>query len=236
MAKIIERLQSLASAFRSRKDGLDQIFKLPIQPFGIGDTERCIEIPWAFSCYSGERRVLDVGYANAENRYLKPLRSLKIPELYGLDIVSRLVPGMSSVAGDMRRASFRDGVFDLIFCISTIEHVGWDNTVYYQDKQPLDPEGDLLAIGELARITRNEGKIVVTVPYGMLHNYGWFLQYDRQRLDRLISSSGCRLLKKDLFYYSKGWHGASEEMLAGVLYKDNDAPAAAGLACVLLER
>jgi SAM-dependent methyltransferase len=236
LKRIIEVLHRLATNFRPRKDGLDRIFQLTIQSFGIGDTERCIEIPWAVSCYRGERRVLDVGYANAEDRYLEPLLAQKIPELYGLDMVSRAIPGIISVAGDMRRMPFRDGIFDLIFCISTIEHVGWDNTIYYQSQQVLDPEGDLQAIRELARITRRGGRIVVTVPYGRLNNYGWFLHYDRQRFDRLIHASGCRLLRKDLFLYSEGWRQTSEEALKGAFYKDNGAPAAAGLACALLER
>ena len=236
MRKMTGWLQHLASKLWTHKDDLDEIYKLPAQPFGVGDTERCIEIPWAFSCYRGERSVLDVGYANAEDRYLQLLLSLGIPELCGLDVVSRPVPGIVSVAGDMRSTPFRDAVFDLIFCISTIEHVGWDNSIYYQSQQALDPEADLRAIRELARITRKNGRIVVSVPYGKLHNYGWFLHYDRQRFDRLIHASGCRLLKKDLFLYREGWHQTSEGPLKGVLYKDNGAPAAAGLVCALLER
>lgn len=236
LMRFIDILHRLSAALRQREDGMDKIFQLPIEPFGIGDTERCIEIPWAFSCYRGEQSVLDVGYANAEDRYIKPLLSHNIPKLHGLDMVSRSIPGIVSVAGDMRRTPFRDAVFDLIFCISTIEHVGWDNTIYYQNKQVLDPEGDFQAIRELARITRKGGRIVVTVPYGMLHNYGWFIHYDRQRFNRLIHASGCRLLKKDFFLYNEGWRRTSEDALNGILYKDNDAPAAAGLACVILER
>jgi len=213
-----------------------EVLPLPFQPFGTGDTERCIEIPWATSCYRGERRVLDVGYANAEDRYISPLLGQGIPELYGLDLSSRVVPNVIAVAGDMRRMPFRDAVFDLIFCISTIEHVGRDNTIYGQGPQVLDQEGDLQAIKELGNLTKPGGKMVITVPYGKLHNYGWFLHYDKQRFDKLIQFSGCHLLKKDLFLYKNGWHRACETALSGVLYRDNDAPAAAGLACALLER
>lgn len=69
------------------------IFKLPSEPFGIDDSERCIEIPWAISCYSGEERVLDVGYANAEDRYLEQLLSLNIKELHGIDIIEKILEG-----------------------------------------------------------------------------------------------------------------------------------------------
>jgi len=229
-------LQHLASRLTSGGIRQAGLFQLPTQPYGMGDTERCIEIPWAISCYTGERRVLDIGYANAEDRYLEPLLSLRIPELYGLDLVSRAVQGIRSVVGDVRRAPFRDGAFDLILCISTMEHVGWDNTIYFQRRLNQDPEGDLQAIREIARITRRGGRIVITVPYGRLHNYGWFQQYDRHRLNRLISAAGCRVLRKDLYAYREGWRHASEEELIDVTYKGNDALAAAGLACILLER
>jgi O-antigen chain-terminating methyltransferase len=235
LTRAIDILQRLASKLTGRGKTQDQFFRLPVQPYGIGDTERCIEIPWAISCYRGERRVLDVGYANAEDRYLDSLKALGIPELYGLDLASKAVQGIHSVVGDVRSAPFRDGVFDLILCISTIEHVGWDNKIYFQGGLSQDPEGDLQAIREMARITKRGGRIVVTVPYGMLHNYGWFQQYDRQRLDRLISTAGCRVLRKDLYAYRQGWRKASEEDLIDVLYKDEGAPAAAGLACLLLE-
>ena len=230
-AFVTDLLQRLALMLRGGSR-----FQLPAEPFGIGDTERCIEIPWAISCYRGERRVLDIGYANAESRYLDPLRALGIPMLYGLDMVGRAVPGIQAVVGDIMRAPFHDNAFDLIICVSTIEHVGWDNTIYFQGGVSQDPEGDIKAIKEMARITRRGGRMVITVPYGRLHNYGWFQQYDRGHLDRLISASGCRVLRKDLYIYTDGWHRASEGDLTSVLYKDNGAPAAAGLACILLGR
>jgi SAM-dependent methyltransferase len=223
--------------FPSLSKGQNAGFKLPFQPYGTGDTERCIEIPWAISCYQGEQIVLDIGYANAEDRYIDPLMALRIPELYGLDLTSRTIHGLSPVIGDIRNAPFHAGIFDLVLCISTIEHVGWDNTIYFQGRLSHDPEGDLQAIREMARMTKREGRIVITVPYGKLQNYGWFQQYDKRRLDKLISASGCRLLKKDLYVYKKeAWHHASEKDLEYVLYKDNQAPAAAGLACMILKR
>ncbi|ABK14851.1 class I SAM-dependent methyltransferase [Methanothrix thermoacetophila] len=214
----------------------DEGFKLPDLQYGLGDTERCVEIPWALSWYRGERRVLDIGYANAEDRYIDSINALNIPELYGLDLVGRSIPGIRPVVGDARSMPFRDGAFDMILCISTLEHIGRDNTIYFNGPIPQDPEGDLSAIREMARITRRNGKIVITVPYGRRMNYGWFQQYDRQSLDRLISASGCRLIRKDLYIYRAGWHQASEDELEDVLYKDNEAPAASGLACILLRR
>jgi SAM-dependent methyltransferase len=235
-ADVMDTLQHLIQWFKGGGVRQSEGFQLPTEPYGLGDTERCIEIPWALSCYRGERRVLDIGYANAEDRYLEPLNALRMPLLYGLDLVSKPVQQIHPVVGDVRRAPFRNSAFDLVLCISTIEHVGWDNGIYFKGRLSKDPEGDLHAVREMARITREEGRIVITVPYGKRWNYGWFQQYDRHRLDKLISVSGCRVLKKELFVYRDGWLYASEKDLRDVLYKDNDAPAAAGLACILLER
>ncbi len=221
---------------RLRRRYWPESFRLPYEPFGFGDTERCIEIPWAVSCFQEERRVLDVGYANAEDRYLRELVALRIPELYGLDRAKKDIAGIIPVIGDIRKTGFPEGFFDLVFCISTIEHVGRDNSIYFADKDPADEQGDFAAMKELSRITRKRGRIAITVPYGRYHDYGWFIQYDRARLKMLTEASDCKILRQSYFIYEDGWRSCPGEGLKGVLYKDNDAPAAAGLACVLLQR
>lgn len=210
--------------------------KLPKEPFKPGTSERSIEIPWAISCYNGEERVLDVGFANAEGRYLQKLLSLKIPYLFGIDIVKKRLDGISSIVGDLRNIPFQSNYFDLISCISTIEHIGRDNTIYKEGYCEKDNLADFKAIRELSRIVKNQGKIIITVPFGKFHDYEWFIQYDEARWDSLIQESGCKVIRQDFFLYDKGWKSCRKHELSDILYKDNNAPAAAGLACVLLEK
>lgn len=203
---------------------------------GIGDSERCIEIPWALSKYSNEQTVLDIGYANAEERYITALLSLKIPNLYGIDISKKSIYGIISHLGDIRSTEFEDNFFDLVFCISTIEHIGRDNSVYIADfSEDLD-NGDFEALKEIHRITKNKGKIVFTVPFGKFFNYGWFIHYDENRLNKLLCSSPFEIVEMDFFRYKDGWQKYDKSELTNTLYKDNDAPAAAGLVCVVLEK
>ncbi len=211
-------------------------FCLPRETFGWEDTERCIEIPWAFSCYQGEKRVLDVGYANAEERYLSGLLSLKVPQLYGLDMITKDIEGIIPVQGDVRNTNFPEGFFDLVLCISTIEHVGRDNSIYFRAKEQIDDLGDCKAIREISRITKRRGRIVLTVPFGKFHDYGWFIHYDKNRLEKLIKASGCKVLQQDYFIYMDGWRKCHRDALKDILYKDNNASAAAGLVCMLLEK
>src|SRR5207244_691630 len=121
---------AFAAAERSKPRGV----KGPARPRELhapaGLDERSIEIPWCLARYDGERRVLDVGYAFAEPAYLAGLVALGAEELVGVDLAEAEVPGLQPVVADVRRLPFEDGAFELGLCISTLEHVGLDNTVY----------------------------------------------------------------------------------------------------------
>lgn len=126
-----------------------------------GTDERPIEIPWCLARYGGEPRLLDVGYAFAEPAYLAGLVGLGAPELTGVDLVAAEVPGLESVQADLRDLPFAGGAFDVAIAISTLEHVGRDNTQYGLGSE----EGDSLdaALRELRRVTE---RLLVTVPTG----------------------------------------------------------------------
>lgn len=66
------------------------------------------------------------------------------------------------VVGDIRNTDFKDNTFDLITCISTLEHIGVSGR--YNIKE--DKGGDLKAMNEMFRILKKGGRLLVTVPYG----------------------------------------------------------------------
>jgi hypothetical protein len=123
-----------------------------------GVDERPVEIPWCLARARGER-VLDVGYAFAEPAYLAALAELG--DVTGVDLVARDVPGVKGVQADLRELPFADAEFDVAIAISTLEHVGRDNTQYglgAEDEDTLDE-----ALRELRRVAR---RVLVTVPTG----------------------------------------------------------------------
>ena len=176
--------------------------------YGVGDSERCVEIPWVLSRFQGEPRVLDIGYANAEPRYLRALDALGIPCLIGLDIAAVSQPGIFGVAGDALAPPFRPGTFDLICAISVIEHIGRDNSVYFDRRQTIRKFADLEAAASLASLLRVGGRLLVTLPFGRLEDHGWFIQYDLSRITALVAMTCCELTAAEYYAYDPyGWSG-----------------------------
>ena len=211
---------------------LEQMLQRP--GFGWEMSERAVEIPWAIGKYRGERTVLEIGHAHAEPPYVELLKQLRIPELHGLDLVRGPYAAFIQKIGDIRRAPYPDAFFDLTFCISTVEHVGQDNAEYGTPGAEKN-DGDFTAMKEMFRITKPGGRVLVTVPFGAPRDYGWQIQYDAQRLDRLLAAAPFEIVTVDYFGYDKGWYRKAREALSGAEYQKG-APNAAALACAELRR
>lgn len=215
---------------------------------GYNTPERFIEIPWCINRWKKAQVVLDVGYANAEMHYLQGLGNFNIPELHGLDIAPPLNltytgpngnsrPLLTPVQADVRQTPYQSDFFDLIFLISTIEHVGMDNTGYRPGMIDIPAAcGDFDAIHELCRITKPGGRLLLTVPFGKYQNHGWFQQYDMDRLMRLATSTDYHIQEAHFFAYKNGWSECYPHELREVGYQTNGAVNAAGIACMELAK
>jgi hypothetical protein len=176
--------------------------------FGAGDSERCVEIPWALGRVGGAKRVLDVGYANAEPRYIEARNACALPFVAGLDLGACAQHGISAVVGDATRPPFRAGAFDLILALSVIEHIGRDNSRYFSGDRPPDLFGDIDAGARLSALLCHGGRFLITLPFGRLEDHGWFIQYDAARTAMLVSATRCKLTATEYYGHApSGWYG-----------------------------
>jgi SAM-dependent methyltransferase len=197
--------------------------------------ERVVEVPWVLSRYGGESRVLDIGTAFGYSLYVRHLQRMGIPQLHGLDLRARRLKGIQMVRGDVTSLPYRDSTFDLILCVSTIEHIGL-NVARYGVAAPVQKEsGDAIALKEMRRVLRPDGRILITVPFGKREVTDWYRQYDLSSWDLLLQAAGARKVEQELFEYrSNAWWPSDPAHPPTGGYAE-DAQAASGLLCATLQ-
>jgi SAM-dependent methyltransferase len=182
--------------------------------------ERALEIPWMLARYAGEQRILDVGTAFAEPAYVEGLGELGAPELVTVDLAEP-----ATVLADVRDLPFEDGRFDLVYCVSTLEHVGRDNELYEIDAA-LDEHGDEAALRELRRVLAKHGRLLVSVPTGVHDDQGWQVQREPLAWVELFERTGYTVYEDELYVRDvDGWRTATLAEAARAAYADHGAGA-----------
>lgn len=216
--------------------------------------ERAVEIPWTLSRLSG-RAVLDAGSVLnepmiLESRYLSG-RSLVV---YSLDFSAvYYYPRVSYIRGDFREPIVRDGIFDSIACISTLEHVGmWPiPKAPFADslgkpQPPKQPFAYREALAAFGRLLAPGGRLLLTVPFGRKEDHDWLQQFDLAGIEDIKASFGGKVLGETYYRCSaEGWQTAAAEDCSGCRYHnavrqpefDADfAAAARAVACLEFEK
>ncbi len=198
------------------------------QRYGYRVDERAVEYPWIVSKLKGkDKLILDAGSAL---NFPFVLDSIGMREkTFVLCTLSPeeehySSPRVSYIYDDLRGTMLKSGHFDVVTCISTIEHIGLDNTKLYSgDERYLEEQVDdyLKVVVELRRVLKPGGKLLLTVPYGKYQNHGWLQQFDRPMIESLVNAfdgSGCTA---DYFrYQNNGWRISASEACDGDEYFD----------------
>ncbi len=145
-------------------------------------TERVIEIPWALSQLPQAGTILDVGSCQATylNAIVQPDRFLHCmdPRECSMGIPADATFFHDDLIGNnLPRAHY-----DAVLVLSVLEHIGLP--VYGQ--VPF-PDGDILALAEVAELLKPGAPAIITVPAGQSKVMTWYRQYSPVALQRLFA-------------------------------------------------
>lgn len=189
-----------------------------------GLDERVVEYPWLFErmiALRNSERVLDAGSVLNHRRILARWRHAGLPPV---SIVTLGFEGHAEVSNevryefaDLRSLPYRDEWFPVVLSLSTLEHVGLDNTIYGAAagtvKAASDPNVEVMkALRELHRVTKRGGALLFSVPFGARSNRGWFRLFDAADVERLLTAPGWTNARARYFRQRReGWRECAAE-------------------------
>lgn len=194
--------------------------------FGRHCDERLVEYPWLFDRLpKGPGRLLDAGSVLNFDLILKQ------PKLTEKKVtITTLAPedqahwwkSVSYTFEDIRELSFRDGYFDWVTCVSTLEHVGLDNARFYTSdttKNQNRPSDYLLFLDQLRRVLKPGGTLYLTVPYGRYSHEGWLQVFDEQMIQTVVQRFAPAHYTAHYYRYDDGqWNVSTPKACADALY------------------
>jgi len=200
---------------------LEKFYRCSPLPKGYGEflDERSVEYPWLFSRLNGiEGKLLDAGSILNHSNLINH-NALSGKKLFLLTLAPEgncfWSQGVSYIFSDIRDLPFKDNFFDIVISISTLEHVGMDNTMIYTSEHKFkeDARRDfVIAAKELRRVLKPGSKCFITVPFGRFQYDVFQQQFDSEMVDGLRDAFEPATFTEVYYKYSGGgWNISTRE-------------------------
>lgn len=218
---------------------------LPKQ-LGIGLlSERIVEIPWALSHLPKRGKHLDAGssFNFRDTLFNSQLKNMKV-------FIVNLNPekncyadkSISYIFGDLRKRIFINEFFDSISCVSVLEHIGMDNSVYLNDSNYKQKNrGDYaLAVKEFKRVLAKKGVCLITVPFGQNEDRNWFQVFNKAMVLNIVKVFDPSSYDISYYQYTEsGWQLSTEKKCENLRYSEGHVgkaycEASKAVACIKL--
>lgn len=192
---------------------------LPLpQSYGEFLDERVVEYPWLISRLNQDcTNLLDAGsILNFDFILNHPNLSQKQVSIITLEPESSCYwkNSISYLYGDIRDLPFKDNLFNEVVSISTIEHVGMNNSIYSSNENFIENKqlDFLKAVSEFNRAVRKGGKVYITVPFGKHTDFGWYQQFNSEMVGQIIDAFQPDKFIETFFCYEfGGWSITTKE-------------------------
>jgi SAM-dependent methyltransferase len=153
--------------------------------------ERTVEVPWFLDKVKAGN-ILDIGCA--ESCYTHELIRKEGTTALVLNDIRNFSAHednkiVSCVVGDSRKLSCEElqGPFDNVLCISTLEHIALEAYDQKKDYTNHPYTAQLEALDHMMGFLKEDGQLVLTVPYGAYEHGGWVIVYNKETIDKIKS-------------------------------------------------
>ncbi|MDY0277629.1 MAG: methyltransferase domain-containing protein [Acholeplasma sp.] len=202
-------------------------------------SERCIEVPWVAKNIRKlmPKKLLDIGISLASLDYLGMLLYIKNNYKICLEAIDIIQPqrvktrypkewldeifSIPFLHGDIREFNFKNELFDMITCISVIEHIGYDEeseegnvSAFKRTKNKenvcrlRDSHVNQNVLDKCAKLLKNNGKLLISVPMGkggsvlLKDSLGYFTtqwEYERDSWAAIVGNKSFNVIEQKFY-------------------------------------
>lgn len=185
---------------------LSKIFLFKFNLMNYTVNERIIERPFALNHLPNVKsRILDIGCADS----ILPLEMASLGHsVTGLDIKKYPFthPNFNLLRGDITKLPLQKNSFDVVTCISTLEHMGLEFALGEKPQENLRKDKECMKI--IYNLLKDDGKLILTTPFGEFKVRPEGRVYNQEEIEDLFKDF---VIEEQKYYLKEGKNWIKKE-------------------------